>query len=607
MHNFIDIQLGALYKKNPILSHFYEILPVTINDCFQWVEFMATTSPSIFGGLRKLSELPITSLTYGDEEGEDEETMVGGWKEILEDELEVIPLLADISYNYSVYGNCFVSVYAPFTRTGKCEKCHSPDSLELVKNLTVSLRSKSASNRNRGREAFAPKSKDVFEKLVDAGAGYKSSPLCFRGECKKCGVTVEFVDIVDAKVSDISKVNVIVWEPHLMSIRANKITGKNIYYYNLDAHSKAEIRKNRLDMITTFPVGLIEASLSSNKMFSFDDGHIYHMKEKTLAGLSTAWGIPVAISALPPFLSMVLLKNANDIIASDYSKPLRIASPPPQQGSGSDMYNFMGGGDFASKMQAILRTWKVDPAAIHTLPFAVNFQTALGEGKLLSLESQIESAERSVAAAIGIPYEFIFGGLSYTAQGASLRLLEVKLANTSKSLDKLLQFIVAKVGKIIDKAPVSVSFIPFNLIDDLQKKATIVNMALQGNGTVSNSTIMDMFNIDSQREKDRLMREKKRDVTEQLELQNFQKEQMASIEQRARDKEQLGKSQFSQLNQQSLMEEAQTTAQQLMQMDHSTRKSQLDQLSKDNYIMYGVVRAILDRASTQREMKNVSR
>lgn len=563
---------------------------------------MATTSPSIFSGLRKLSELPITSLTYGDEDGQDEKSDTGGWKEILEEELEIIPMLANASYNFSVYGNCFVSVYAPFTRTGACEKCSTPMSLSRVDNLTVSLRSQRDINKYKARDAFEKTTKDAFDSLKTDSRSAERKPLCFKGKCLSCNAIVEFLNIVDSKIDDITKVNIVMWEPNLMSISSNKMTGQNTYYYQIDKHSRSEIKKNRKDIITTFPLGMIETALSNGKLFSFDSGHIYHMKERSLAGLSTAWGIPVAISALPPFLSMVILKNANDIIASDYSKPLRVASPPQQSGSGSDMYNFMGGGDFASKMNEVLTRWKTDPAAIHTMPFSVNFQTALGEGKLLSLEAQIESSERSVAAAIGIPYEFIFGGLSYTAQGASLRLLEVKLSNSSKELDRLLKFIIDRTASIINKEPIRVSFIPFNLIDDLQKKATIVNMALQGEGNVSNSTLMDMFNIDHKRERDRVLRDQKESIKTNLELQNYQKEQMASIEQRAKDAEQLEKSQFSQLNQQSLMAEAQDMAQQLMALDHGQRRSKLDEMSKDNYVMYGVVRAILDRANSQREM-----
>jgi hypothetical protein len=51
---------------------------------------------------------------------------------------------------------------------------------------------------------------------------------------------------------------------------------------------------------------------------------------------------------------------------------------------------------------------------------------------------------------------------------------------------------------------------------------------------------------------------------------------------------------FSNINQQALMDEAQINVDQLMQMDEGSRKSQLDEMSKTNYIMYGVVKSLLE-------------
>jgi hypothetical protein len=88
--------------------------------------------------------------------------------------------------------------------------------------------------------------------------------------------------------------------------------------------------------------------------------------------------------------------------------------------------------------------------------------------------------------------------------------------------------------------------------------------------------------------------DQKNQVKNQLELQRYQKDVDTSIEERAKAKEQMNTSTFESINQQALMQEAQQYAEQLMQIDEGSRRSQLDEMAKTNYIMYGVVKAIIE-------------
>jgi hypothetical protein len=242
----------------------------------------------------------------------------------------------------------------------------------------------------------------------------------------------------------------------------------------------------------------------------------------------------------------------------------------------------------------MLNKWKLDPSAVQVTPFPVGTETILGDGKLLSLNQEIEQLEGNIANSLGIPIEFIKGGLSYTAQGSSLRLLENQLARLSSNLEDVLDFVVRKVSSILDKEPIKISLVPFKIIDDLAEKSAIIQLAMSGPDKISAGTLFELFNLDSVTEQKRIENEQKEQIKQQLEMQNYQQEVASNIEERAKSAAQMSNNQFSNINQQALMQEAQGYVDQLMQMDDGARKSQLDEMSKTNYILYSTVKALLE-------------
>jgi hypothetical protein len=399
--------------------------------------------------------------------------------------------------------------------------------------------------------------------------------------------------IKDVKFKSKKDINIISWNQNKIKIVSNPISGQNEYYYDIPDDINKGIKTNDPFILSTIPIGMIEASLQK-KIFKFADGHIYHSRRETINGISTSWGMPSLAAAIPPFLTLMILRKANEKIASDYMVPLRTVFPSQTQSGAGEMYNFMGGSDFVGKINGMLERWKLDPSAVQTTPFPIGTETILGDGKLLSLNQEIDQLESNIANALGIPIEFIKGGLSYTAQGSSLRLLENQLARLSANLEDVIQFIIGRVAVALDKEPIKVKMVPFKIVDDLQEKAAIMQLASSGQGFISTSTMLEMFNMDSGTEQKKMVMDQKNQVKNQLELQRYQQEVATSIEEKAKNAAQMNNSNFQSLNQQALMQEAQQYAEQLMQVDEGSRRSQLDEMAKTNYILYGVVKAVLD-------------
>lgn len=575
------------------------------------MEFIVHNNPIASAGIKKLSETPVTSFKYlaADDPNEGSISENDSWKSVLEDSLNMKANLLNVSYNTLLYGNCFVSVYSPIIRFLRCDICNEEIQLRHSKKLKVFISKKDDAGFGEhsefeddgdfSKQDISTPTKDITEKYKKLNT--KKTPVHFSCHCNSCKKITSHA-ARDMRIKSKDDMNLIVWDPNSIKLVDNQITGASEFYYEIPGNVYQTVKDNDPFTLSTMPIGMIEAAITK-KLFKFSEGHIYHSKRETISGVSTSWGMPALSSAIPAFLTLMILRKANEKIASDYMVPLRTIFPM-NQASGSDMYNFMGGSDFVGKINTMLDKWKLDPSAVQTTPFPIGTETILGDGKLLSLNQEIDQLESNIANSLGIPIEFIKGGLSYSSQGSSLRLLENQLARLSSNLEDVLGFVVDRVSLTLDKEPIKVKMVPFKIVDDLQEKAAIVQLAASGQGMISTSTMLEMFNMDAASENKRMLAEQKTGVKNNIDLQNYQQEVATSIEERAKNAAQMNNSNFQTLNQQSLMAEAQQYVDQLMQMDDGSRKSALDEMSKTNYILYGVVRALLEMNKGKQDYAN---
>ena len=131
-------------------------------------------------------------------------------------------------------------------------------------------------------------------------------------------------------------------------------------------------------------------------------------------------------------------------------------------------------------------------------------------------------------------------------------------------------------------------------LDDIAEKSALIQLFTSGQGNISKEKMMEIFNVDSGVEKSRIKDELKEDIDNQYDIQDYQKEKALSLEEQAKNEANMSNGSFAQLNQNALIQEADTQAQQLMQMDPGQRKSSLDEMSKTNQILYAVVKSRME-------------
>ena len=588
MNILADLDLKKQFGRNKILSTFSSYLPTSIKDIFHWCEFIVSNVPIAAAGIKKLSEVPVTNFKYyvHDDFNETNKTIATSWKSILEDKLGLKSTMLEISYNLRVYGNVFVSVYKPHIRLVQCSVCGTISEITTKRDIKVALAPAAAFKPARGKKRSSADESANLQ--IDKHSGKIVIARCMCNKCKQ--VTPHLIK--DKPDNDPSRANIILWNPHAIDIEHNRITGTSRYYYTPEQIVIDGVKSGSMVYLETLPLELIETVLS-NKKFVIDNSKIYHGKKNKLAGVTTVWGIPDLVSAIPVVLTYLIYNKANEKIASDYLVPLRTVFPANSTGAG-DVYNYVSGTEYADKLAEIINRWKIDSSSVQITPFPVGTQQILGDGKMLNLDSELQNKEIAIANTLGVPIEFIKGGLSYSAQGPSLRLLENQLAKHKYDLDRIIDFIVQEIASFTKKDPVKVELLPFKIIDDLQEKAAIIQLATQGGGIISTGTLLELFNMDANTERKRNIEEQKAMVKEQLELQRYQQQVQTSLEEKARAEEALSRSSFNQLNQQALMQEAETYVEQLLQLDEGERKSRLDELAKTNYILYATVKALME-------------
>lgn len=550
--------IESLYRSNtahpnPMFDFLTGFVPRRLRDLFTWIEYLYYNSAQIFAGLKKLSEYPITDITYTTTNKGLEEKV----KHLLEKTLKIKDILIICGLDRWLYGNAFVSIYQPFARFLKCPQCGRLTNIQHV------------------------------------NYRFKFKKLSFEYTCKKCKKIVAG-KIIDRRLTDPNRINIIRWDPKQMDIDHNPISGESTYYYSIPPDLKNRIRQGNKLLLNTTPLEFLKA-VRDNKMFKFAPGYIYHMKNAPPAGIDQQWGFPPLTAAIKLFFYAAVLRKANEAIALDHLVPFRILSPK-QASANADPIQTISIARMFEEVKTGLKKHRRDPLTIMHSPIPVETSQIGGDGRALLTLGEVKDAEDSIIASMGIPREFIYGGLSMTGSAITLRMLENQLLTYTSELNELTQWITNRSCKIIGWNSLDVELTEFKLIDDVQQKQLIMQLN-QSSQLISNTTIAELNNFDLTKERQRRMQEALDEVRFQQELQLKVQKLQQSLAQQTRAQASLG--QGMQYDQQQVLAQADNIAQQLLSLDTGMRKSQLHALQVEDAVMYAVVIQRLEEYQNQ--------
>lgn len=555
---------------NPYENISQTLTPKRLKDLFKWCEFLFYKSPHIYAALRKFGEYPITDITYDTTN----ESLKNRHKFLLEKVLHAREMLIKSTLDKYVYGNAFVSMYQPFIRYLKCPHCAAQTNIEYVK-YKFNVRNLS------------------FTYTCD--------------ECHKRAVATE-KNVVDKKIMFSRKVNFIRWDPKLIDIEHNEITNTSIYYYTIPQSIIYRVNAGQKTLIDTLPMGFLRA-VKSNKKFKFAAGAVYHMKVGGPAGLSPQWGLPPLLSVMDMFHYTAILRKANEAIALDHLVPFRVIHPATASGN-ADPTVAMSLSKWQESLQYHMKQWRMDNLHIMYSPVPMGMTQIGGQGRALLTLGEVQEAEKNIVAALGIPIEFLYGGLTGSGMEATLRLIENQLESHINDLLGLLQWIDDKCASFLGWDKINVGMVKFRMVDDQNAKQVVFQLWMQGQQggqkVISDRTIADMYDIDLETEDRNIKQETLNRIRDDQEMQHQIEALQNSMAEQARAEAQSGGPGPQGYNQQQVIAQADQMVQQLTSLDEGTRKSQLHQLQTEDAVMYAVVIQRLEQQRTSARQQSMA-
>lgn len=447
-------QLGMQYP-NPFFDVAHTYLPRSVRDMFRWCRYYFMTSSLINAATFKLSEYPVTDVVI---QHPHEDTRQK-WLKFLNKTLRIRFSQIEGGLDYNVYGNALFSVSFPFIKYLTCAECK------------------------------------VCDTATNLRPHWQITNYQFRLTCPKCK-QVANAKVQDKFIRNPAGIRLLRWNPEDVETSYNDITGDQVYYYNLPASVKNDIVLGRKEVIEKIPQLYLQ-SVAEQKSIVFQRDGIFHMKRPTLAQMDRGWGTPPLLPILKDLFQLQVLKKAQETICLEHILPLRVMFP--QAGSGSaDPYTSIDLGAWKDQVAQEVSRWKLDRNYIPILPLPIGNQTIGGDGRAMMLTGEIESSSSTILAGLGVPKEFLFGGLTWSGGNASMRLLENSLLRYMEGQCDLLNWVIQQVASFMEWPLVEASFKPFKMADDLQRKS--FDMQLNQAGKLSDTTLMAGSDYDAAKE-----------------------------------------------------------------------------------------------------------
>ena len=446
-NRFNDFQRRGMIYPSPFFDIAQTYMPPTVKELFKWCSYYFYTHPIINPVVYKMAEYPITELIYHErtspddksqeQKQEPEEVIKDSYKAVLEDTLDIKSFLINCGLDYFTYGNTFVSLGFPFIRYLKCMSCYNRFDI------------KGLSRKSWSYKAFK-----------------------FMMECPQCKARGAATVHDDHMVRNRKELHLIRWDPEDINIHYNKLNGRARYTYTIPENLAKSIRMGKQDDVIDTPMRFLKAVQNSEDL-EFEKKNFFHLKRCTLADKDQGWGKPLILPAMRDAFYLQILRKANEAIAFQYIVPLTVLFPQPH--GNVDPYKHMNLGKWRDRVEQEIAQWRDDQNYIPIMPIPIGNQQIFGNAKALMVTPEIRALSEQMVTGMGVPTEFIFGGLSYSGSSVSLRIVENHLLRYRESMIRLVRFIIERVRIYCKYKPIEVEFQKFKMADDIQQQQLLAS------------------------------------------------------------------------------------------------------------------------------------
>ncbi len=412
-------------------SPFFDIgqtyLPPSQKSMLRWCRYYYLVNPLINSVVHKMSEYPITEIVVNEKNSDIREK----WESLLGETLRYRAFQIEVGLDYYTYGMCVVTMHMPFIKFLVCRSC---------------------------------KHKEKAEKCDYVWRNFDYITIC-----NKCGHQGA-ARVEDFHVKDVKRIRLMRWNPENVNVDPAFAGADPIYTFDIPLQLRNDIILGKKNVLDTIPDVFIEA-MRRNKTIRFTDDNVFVFKRSTISQKDMGWGVPLIMPVLKDTFYMQVLRKAQEAIAQEHIVPMRVMFP--QAGSGtSDPYTTIPLDNWKGRIESEIAKWKYDPNYIPVLPLPIGNQSIGGDGKALGLYQEMDIWSRHIVAGMGVPEEFVFGGMQYSGSNVSMRILEQQFIGYRLDHHLMLnRFVIKRIAEFMDWPTVTAEMRRFKMADDLQRTA----------------------------------------------------------------------------------------------------------------------------------------
>jgi hypothetical protein len=435
----------------------------------RWCRYYFLVNPLINATITKMAEYPITEIVIDERDPKVKEK----WEGLLGQDLRFRAFQIECGLDFYTYGNCFVTIHFPFTKYLICRNC--------------------------GHQEKAAKTQ------------YKWRNLEYITECDKCN-TVGPAIVKDHYERDIRRIRLQRWNPEYVNIDPGFAGADPIYTFELPLQLRNDLILGKKNVLDTIPDIFVEA-MRRNKFISFSPENIFVFKRPNISQKDEGWGMPLIFPVLKDTFYLQILRKAQEAIAQEHIVPLRVLFP--QAGAGSvDPYTTINLDSWKTRMEQEIAKWKYDNNYIPILPLPIGNETIGGDGKALGLYQEMDVWSKQIVAGMGVPQEFVFGGMQYSGSNVSMRMVENMFIGYRTDHENMLnQFVIRRIAYYMGWKPIRAHMRRFKMADDLQR--CTLYFQLNQAQKISDQTLLQECDQDPMVEEEL----KTKELTKQLEYQ----------------------------------------------------------------------------------------
>jgi hypothetical protein len=473
---------GVRYP-SPFFDIGHTYLPPSVKALLRWCRYYYLVNPLINTVIHKMSEYPITEIILDEKDRNIKEK----WEVMLGQHLRYRATQIEMGLDYYTYGMCVTTIHFPFSKYLICRNC-----------------------------GYKSKATRTF---------YKWRNLDYIIECDKCG-TVAPAKVQDFFERDARRIRLQRWNPEYINVDPGFAGSDPIYTFELPLQLRNDVLLGKKNVLDTIPDVFIEA-MRRNKFISFSPENIFVMKRPIISQKDEGWGMPLIFPVLKDTFYLQILRKAQEAIAQEHIVPLRLLFP--QAGSASsDPYTTISLEAWKTRIEGEIAKWKYDPNYIPILPLPIGQESIGGDGKALMLHQEMQAWSEQIIAGMGVPQEFVFGGMQYSGSNVSLRMLENSFLGYRIDHENMLnQFVIRRIANYMGWPQTKAHMRRFKMADDLQRAALLfqANQAMK----ISDTTFLQELDMDPVVEDDRKKLEMSKTLDTQRTMQLAQAQVQAEV------------------------------------------------------------------------------